>query len=154
LNVRDPLAATHALQAQGWPPFGVVWDEPGSVFYAAKPSPALPAGLWVISDRKPGQPTAALSCFGHYPAGGYQPMVEAIERRWGPSQAGPSTYPSSRAWAFRMTNGAFARLQMGAPTAAALAQLRPGEALVHAQVFYNAPYHDVASAVSVSRLAP
>jgi hypothetical protein len=153
LTTKDALAATHALQAQGWPPFGVVWDQPDSTFYAAKPTPTSPAGLFVISALRSGG-TDGLSCVGHYPADGDAPMVAAIEQRWGPSQAGPASLGAGRAWAFRMHDGVLAPIPIsmgagGPATAAALASLRPNEALVYAQVFYNRPYHDVASLTSV-----
>jgi hypothetical protein len=35
VSATDPLVATHALQAEGWPSFGVVYSQPGHVFYAA-----------------------------------------------------------------------------------------------------------------------
>ena len=93
LTTTDALAATRALQSQGWPAFGVVWNQPDSVFYAAKPSPASPAGLFVMGDRRRadiGAPVKAqLTCVGHYQANGSAPMVQAIERRWGLSHDGP-----------------------------------------------------------------
>jgi hypothetical protein len=157
LTARDALAATRALESQGWPRFGVVWDQLDSVFYAAKPSPASPAGLFVISDQRwQGTATFQMTCVGHYPADGALPMIEAIERRWGASQPGPSTLPNSRAWAFRMVNGTLtptpASLGFGGPaTAAALGGLRAGEAFIFVQVYYNPALHDVASLVSIRR---
>jgi len=158
----DALAATRALQSQGWPAFGVVWNHPGSVFYAAKPSPVLPAGLFVMGDRRQsdvGAPVnAQLTCVGHYSADGAAPMVQAIERRWGASHDGPVSLAGSRAWTFRMENGALTPVSTSGATegpvqAAMLAALRPGEALVYAQVFYSPMTHDVASVVSVWRPA-
>jgi hypothetical protein len=162
LPATDALAATRALQSQGWPAFGVVWNDPGSVFYAAKPSPALPAGLFVMGDRRQsdvGAPVnAQVTCVGHYPADGAAPMVQAIERRWGASHDGPLSLAGSRAWTFRMENGALTAVSTSGATdgpvqAAMLAALRPGEALVYAQVSYNPLLQDVASVISVWRPA-
>lgn len=157
LAIRDPRSSTGALQALGWRSFGVVWDQPDSTFYAAKPSPTAPAGLFVISDRQASPvPIADLQCVGHYAADDPAPMVQAIERRWGPSRDGPPRLPASRAWAFRYSGGALTPAPIaegagGPATAAALAGLGEGEALVYAQVSYNAPTHDIASLVSVRR---
>ena len=155
LTEPDPAAARRMLRSRGWPHWGQVWDDADGVFLAARPFPGSPAGLFVLVDR--GRP--GLTCVGHYPAGvadGDAPMVGAIERRWGPSRAGPARSPGSRAWAFRIRNGAVAPADVsegagGPATAAALAALRPGEALVYAEVSYNAYIHDVASVVSVRR---
>jgi hypothetical protein len=162
LTTTDALAATRALQSQGWPAFGLVWNQPGSVFYAAKPSPALPAGLFVMGDRRQsdiGAPVnAQVTCVGHYQADGAAPMVQAIERRWGASHDGPLSLVGSRAWTFRMENGVLTPVSTSGATdgpvqAAMLNALRPGQALVYAQVFYSPLLHDVASIISVWRPA-
>jgi hypothetical protein len=161
VSATDPLAATRSLQAQGWPTFAAVFNQPGHVFYAAKPSTASPAGLYVIYDLRRDEPptTSNMTCVGHYPADGAGPMVQAMERRWGASHDGPPSLAGSRAWTFRMANGALTPVSSsgatdGPVTRAVLASLRPGEALVYLQVFYSAPLHDVASLVSVWRPAP
>lgn len=160
LTATDALAATRALQAQGWPAFGVVWNQPGSVFYAAKPSPASPAGLFVINDVRHAEPpmTTNMTCVGHYPAEGAGPMIQAMERRWGASHDGPVSPAGSRAWTFRMAGGALTTVSTSGATdgpvqAAELASLGPGEALVYFQVSYNPLLRDVASLVSVWRPA-
>jgi hypothetical protein len=156
----DPLAATRALQAEGWPTFGAVFNQPGHVFYAANPTAASPAGLYVIYDLRRAVPpmTSNITCVGHYPAEAAGPMVQAMERRWGASHDGPSSLVGSRAWTFRMANGALSPVSAsgatdGPVTQVVLASLRPGEALVYFQVFYNPMLHDVASLVSVWRPA-
>ncbi|HXQ17747.1 MAG TPA: hypothetical protein VN814_24275 [Caulobacteraceae bacterium] len=163
LTTTDALSATRTLQSQGWPAFGVVWNHPGSVSYAATPSPALPAGLSVMGDRRQSDVGAPvnlqLTCVGHYQADGAAPMVQAIERRWGASHDGPPSLAGSRAWTFRMENGAFTTVSTSGATdgpvqAAMLTALRPGEALVYLQVFYSPMMHDVASVISVWRPAP
>jgi hypothetical protein len=161
VSATDPLAATRALQAEGWPPFGAVFNQPGHVFFAAKPSAASPAGLFVIYDLRRSEPpmTSNITCVGHYPAEGADPMVRAMERRWGASHDGPSSLAGSHAWTFRMTNGALSSVSSsgaadGPVTHAVLASLRPGEALVYLQVSYSPMIHDVASLVSVWRPAP
>jgi hypothetical protein len=155
LSATDARTATQALQAQGWSPFGAVWADPGSLFYAAKPSRAFPSGLWVFADRhRAGQAVPDILCVGHYPALGDGPMVAAMEHHWGASQGGSAIYPGSQSWTFRMRNAVLTPGGDGGggpATAAALASLGPGEALVYAQVFYNANQHDVASLVSVRR---
>jgi hypothetical protein len=162
LTATDALAATRALQAEGWPAFSVVLNQPGHASYAAEPSPASPAGLYVITDRRPGEPptptTDNLTCVGHYPAEGAGPMIQAMERRWGPSHDGPLSLAGSRAWTFRMANGALTTISTSGVTdgpiqAAALASLRPGEALVYFQVSYTPLLHDVAAVSSVWRAA-
>ncbi len=161
LTAPDALAATRTLENQGWPRFGVVWKQPDSVFYAAKPSPASPAGLFVIGDRRLGEgrlrrtAVSQIICVGHYPADEAIPMVQAIERRWGPSREGPRDRPASREWAYRMKNGvlAAAPLSEALGRTAAASSPAPGEALVYAQVFYNPSLHDVASLVSIRRPA-
>jgi hypothetical protein len=162
LAVADALSTTRKLQAQGWPAFATMWNEPDSVFYAAKPSPASPASLYVLGDRQDvggfqGAPTvriASLECVGHYAADDAKPMVRAIEARWGPSREGPARTPGSRSWSFLYKGGVLTPLPIaassgGPATAAALAGLGPGEALVSADVSYNAAYHDVASGFSI-----
>jgi hypothetical protein len=160
LSATDALAATRALQAQGWPAFGAVWNQPGSVFYAAKPSPASPAGLFVMSDVRRAEPpmTSNITCVGHYPAEGAAAMIQAMERRWGASHDGPVSLAGSRAWTFRMVGGALTTISTsgaadGPVQAAELASLGPGEALVYFQVSYNPLLHDVASVASVWRPA-
>jgi hypothetical protein len=145
----DALSATRALQTQGWPPFNVVWDQPDSIFYAAKPSPASPAGLFVVGDRsRPG--ARRLTCVGHYLAEGIGPMIQALERRWGPSRPGPASLPGSHIWSFRMKGGGeLTAAGPGLPPSDPA--LAPGETLVYAQVSYNQPYRDVASLVTVWR---
>jgi hypothetical protein len=110
----------------------------------------------VIEDRPAGAGVRGMSCVGHYPAEDAAPMVKALESRWGASRPGPETYPASRAWAFRMAGGVRSDAPIadgagGPATAAALAALHPGEALVYGQVFQNASLGDVASLVSVRR---
>jgi hypothetical protein len=160
LSATDAPAATRALQAQGWPAFGVVWNQPGSVFYAAKASPASPAGLFVMNDIRTAEPpmTSNITCVGHYAAEGAGPMIQAMERRWGASHDGPIGLAGSRAWTFRMVGGALTTVSTSDATdgpvqAAVLASLRPGEALVYFQVSYNPLLHDVASVASVWRPA-
>ena len=152
VNAADALAATHGLQAQGWPPFGAVWREPTSVFYAAKPTAASPAGMFVLSDLRSGG-AQVLSCVAHYGAGDAAAMREVLERRWGPGEV--ADLPDSRQWTFRLAHGALTPVPgvRGRIDPGALAALRPGEALVYAQVSYNAQTRDVASLVSVWRRA-
>jgi hypothetical protein len=102
--------------------------------------------------------TTNITCVGHYPAEGAGPMVQAMERHWGAGHDGPLSLAGSRAWTFRMANGALNTVSAsgatdGPVTSAVLASLRPGEALVYFQVFYNPMLHDVASLVSVWRPA-
>jgi hypothetical protein len=160
LSATDAPAATRALQAQGWPPFAVVWNQPGSVFYAAKPSPASPAGLFVMNDVRRAEPpmTSNITCVGHYPAEGAGPMIQAMERRWGASHGGPVSLAGSRAWTFRMAGAALTTVSTSGATdgpvqAAEIASLGPGEALVYFQVSYNPLLHDVASVASAWRPA-
>jgi hypothetical protein len=153
LTEPDPVAATRALQAAGWPSFNTVWREPGSVFYAAPPSPA---GLFVIDDRPWGGVAGAqrLTCVGHYPAKSAAPMVAAIARRWGPARDGNGPYRGAQVWTFRMKADALtptsATLNMAPAEAARLA---PGEAQVFVQVINNAALGDLASLIAVSRPA-
>ena len=154
LTAADAAAATRALQAQGWPMFGTVWSGPQSVFFAAKPSAASPAGLFVIgAPRWNGTPAYQLTCVGHYPAESSDAARQAMERRWGPSQPGSQTYPGSRSWSFRLRPGAtdLEPAAGGLPQTPAIAALAPGEALIYGQVYYNGPLHDVASLVAVYR---
>ena len=159
LHTTDALEATRALSARGWPRFGTVWREPNSVFYAAKPSSASPAGLFVNGDRRlGGLAIDQLACVGHYPAEGDGPMVKAIQRRWGEGQERTGRAPPTRAWAFRMTDAGLSPMPIeaafgGPATALTLRSLRPGEALVFIQVTYNPAYNDVGSIMSVRRPA-
>jgi hypothetical protein len=150
LSAQDAGEAARALEAKGWPRFTTVWNAPDSVFYAAKPSPA---GLFVNGDRRRvGQPTYALTCTGHYQADGAQPMLAAMRARWGADREGSRVYPGSRAWAFVLDRGRLSALpDVGFPTAAQRAALRPGQALVYSQVSYQPAQHDVASMVSIVR---
>ena len=152
LSAVDAHTAVEALKSKGWPAFTVVWDESDGIFYAAKPSPA---GLFVIGSQRGS--AVNLTCVGHYAADRAKPMLSAMEGQWGASGLGPAMYRESRAWSFTMRNGALASLPPnvgggGPATAAALASLRPGQALVYAQVYANRPYRDVASLLSVWRL--
>jgi hypothetical protein len=151
LAMDDATGASGVLATKGWPRFGVVWDQPDSIFFAAKPSSASPAGLFVIGDRS--QPAARrLTCVGHYPAEGIGPMVEAIERRWGPSRPGPASLPGSRVWSFRMKPGADLVSDSAALPSVATAPAA-GERLVYVQVSHNPQLRDVASLVTVWRPA-
>jgi hypothetical protein len=159
LNAIDLQAALRDLEAQGWPRFVQVWNQPDSVFYAARPSAALPAGLFVVADRPwPGRPIAQLTCVGHYGAADAAPMLQALERRWGKSQPGPSNVPGARAWAYRLAKGALSPIAaeegpVGPTSAAAAGALGSGEAIVYAQVSYSAALKDVASLIVVRRAA-
>jgi hypothetical protein len=130
-SATEAPAAARALEGRGWPRMNVVWAQPGS-------------------DRA--------TCVGHFPAADDAAMLEAMEKRWGASGEGPDIVPKSRAWTFVMKDGALtpaaaASGSGGPPTAAALAALQPGEALVYLQVAYNPVLHDVASLAAVSRPA-
>jgi hypothetical protein len=152
LTAANAQAATHALEAKGWPRFGTVWTEPAP-FYAAKPSPASPAGLWVLGT--PGwNATAAyqLTCVGHYPALTAARMQAAMEARWGPGRPGATAYPGAIAWEFRLRPGAPPTpLDVSLPRPADVAALEPGEAIAYGQVYYNAAQTDVASLMAVYR---
>jgi hypothetical protein len=126
-----------------------VWRNPGSVFYAAPPSPA---GLFVIADRPSGEVAGPqrLTCVGHYPAKSAAPMVAAIARRWGPGRDGAGPYRGVQVWTFRMNAGAVTPTSSSLSRAEA-ARLAPGEAQVFVQVIHNAALGDVASLIAVSR---
>jgi hypothetical protein len=156
LSATEALGATQALISRGWPPFNEVWKLADSAFYSGHSSPDSPVTLFVIDDRKwIGRSLHDLLCVGHYSAADATAMVDAMTQRWGPSQPGrPDISSGARAWAFRRANGALQPTPVsdgagGPPTAAAIASLRDGEAIVYMEVFYNASLHDVASLVSI-----
>jgi hypothetical protein len=152
LTAANAEAATRALEAKGWPSFGTVWSGP-QPFYAAKPSKASPAGLFVLgTPRWNGTAAYQLTCVGHYPALTAAPMQAAMEARWGPGRPGQTTYPGSTAWEFRLRPGAPPTLVgVSLPSAADVAALAPGEAIAYGQVYYNAAQRDVASLMAVYR---
>jgi hypothetical protein len=153
LGAPDALAATRGLEAEGWPSFGVVWRAPASVFYAAKPSAASPAGMFVLETQRLVGGASEVTCVAHYGAGDHAIMRDTLERHWGPG--GAADRPESRQWTFRLAGGALTPIP-GAPgrmSPTDLAALRPGEALVYAQVAYNPQIHDVASLISIWRVA-
>jgi len=160
LPATDALATTRALQAQGWPAFALISDLPGNLTYTAQPTAASPASLSVIMDPRRGEPARSdLTCVAHYPAASDALITQAIERRWGASHDGPISLSGSRAWTFRMENGALTSLSSsgaadGPVTKAALAGLHGGQALVYAEVFNQPVLNDVTSVVTVWRPAP
>jgi hypothetical protein len=155
LSEASARAAADKLQAQGWPAFNAVWNQPGSLFLAAKPSAAAPVGLFVISNNSPG--LRELNCVGHYSALDAAAMTAAVERVWGPGEPSLSpAAPGAQAWVFLLKSGRRTPLPAsagpgGAGAVAALAALRPGEAFVYVQVSYNPAQRGVASLVSVRR---
>jgi len=152
LSAANAAAATRALEAKGWPSFGTIWSEP-QPFYAAKPSAASPAGLFVLgTPRWNGTAVYQLTCVGHYPALTAAPMQATMERRWGPGRPGATAYPGAIAWEFRLRPGAPPEpVGVSLPSAADVAALAPGEAIAYGQVYYNASQQDVASLMAVYR---